>query len=148
VRIANNETAPVLPAAAAAAAAGAEPAAAATSGNPGSSGRGSAVAGPSDCGSSGSGSSGRSASASGSGTGGSGGGGWTLRSAAHAALAPTRWAHGEAVLMCLAASQILYSFAMLPDTLPPAYVHFIVRAGARAPLACSRRVTGLGSAWW
>ncbi|MEW5320344.1 MAG: hypothetical protein WDW38_011423 [Sanguina aurantia] len=44
-------------------------------------------------------------------------------------LTPTRSAHGDSVLMCLASSQILYSFIMMPTTLPAAYVHFITKQG-------------------
>lgn len=44
-------------------------------------------------------------------------------------LAPTRLRHGDTALMCAAASQILYSFAMMPHTLPTSYVRFIVKAG-------------------
>lgn len=52
--------------------------------------------------------------------------------AVRAALAPSRWRHGDVALMCAAASQILYSFAMMPQTLPPSYVRFISKAGERA----------------
>lgn len=37
----------------------------------------------------------------------------------HALLAPTRMAHGDTALMCLATSQIIYSFIVMPSTLPP-----------------------------
>ncbi|KAF5834998.1 hypothetical protein DUNSADRAFT_8055 [Dunaliella salina] len=43
----------------------------------------------------------------------------------HALLAPTRMAHGDTALMCLASSQIIYSFIVMPATLPPSYARFI-----------------------
>jgi hypothetical protein len=43
-------------------------------------------------------------------------------------LAPTRHPHGDTLLMCAAGSQILYSFLMMPQTLPPSYVRFIQKA--------------------
>ncbi len=46
-------------------------------------------------------------------------------------LAPTRWKHGDTALMCLATSQIGYSWIMRPSTLPPSYVHFLNRHGGR-----------------
>lgn len=49
----------------------------------------------------------------------------------HAALAPTRLAHGDTLLMCCAASQIVYAFIMMPQTLPPSYVRFIRKQGAK-----------------
>jgi hypothetical protein len=49
----------------------------------------------------------------------------------HAALAPTRLAHGDTLLMCVAASQIVYAFIMMPQTLPPSYVRFIRKQGAK-----------------
>lgn len=49
----------------------------------------------------------------------------------HAALAPTRLAHGDTLLMCGAASQIVYAFIMMPQTLPPSYVRFIRKQGAK-----------------
>ena len=42
-----------------------------------------------------------------------------------ALLAPTRMAHGDALLMCACCSQIIYAFIMHPETLPPSYVRFI-----------------------
>ncbi len=50
-----------------------------------------------------------------------------------AALAPTRWAHGDTALMCLASSQLLYSWVVLPSTLPPAYVRFLDKHCGAAP---------------
>eukprot|EP00882_Tetradesmus_deserticola_P024366 GHRQ01026627.1.p1 GENE.GHRQ01026627.1~~GHRQ01026627.1.p1 ORF type:complete len:260 (+),score=103.65 GHRQ01026627.1:38-817(+) len=49
----------------------------------------------------------------------------------HAALAPTRLAHGDTLLMCCAASQIVYAFIMMPQTLPSSYVRFIRKQGAK-----------------
>ena len=46
-------------------------------------------------------------------------------------LAPTRWKHGDTALMCLATSQLGYSWIMLPSTLPPAYVHFLNHHGGK-----------------
>ena len=46
-------------------------------------------------------------------------------------LAPTRWRHGDTALMCLATSQLGYSWIMLPSTLPPAYVHFLNHHGGK-----------------
>lgn len=37
----------------------------------------------------------------------------------HALLAPTRMEHGDTLLMCIATSQIIYSFIVMPSTLPP-----------------------------
>ena len=47
------------------------------------------------------------------------------------ALTPTRWKHGDTVLMCVATSQILYSWIMMPHTLPPTYIKFLNRHGGR-----------------
>ena len=44
-------------------------------------------------------------------------------------LTPTRWQHGDTALMCLATSQIGYSWIMRPSTLPPSYVNFLNRHG-------------------
>lgn len=46
-------------------------------------------------------------------------------------LAPTRWKHGDTALMCVATSQILYSWIMMPHTLPPTYIKFLNRHGGR-----------------
>ena len=46
-------------------------------------------------------------------------------------LAPTRWKHGDTALMCLATSQIGYSWIMRPSTLPSSYVNFLNRHGGR-----------------
>ena len=35
--------------------------------------------------------------------------------------------------MCLSASQIIYSFIMMPSTLPPSYVRFLNKAAAKEP---------------
>jgi hypothetical protein len=50
-----------------------------------------------------------------------------------ALLWPTRLRHGDVLLMCLACSQILYAFIMEPASLPPSYVRFILRQGAKDP---------------
>lgn len=42
-------------------------------------------------------------------------------------LAPTRMQHGDTALMCLSASQIVYSLVMMPSTLPKSYVRFLTR---------------------
>ncbi|KAL3143001.1 hypothetical protein ABBQ38_003280 [Trebouxia sp. C0009 RCD-2024] len=47
------------------------------------------------------------------------------------ALTPTRWKHGDTALMCVATSQILYSWIMLPHTLPSTYIKFLNRHGGR-----------------
>lgn len=47
------------------------------------------------------------------------------------ALAPTRWTHGDTALMCLATSQITYSWIMMPHTLPKSYVKFLNKHGGR-----------------
>ena len=44
-------------------------------------------------------------------------------------LTPTRWEHGDTLLMCLAASQITYSWIIKPHTLPAAFVRFLNRHG-------------------
>jgi hypothetical protein len=49
----------------------------------------------------------------------------------HAALAPTRLADGDTVLMCAACSQILYAFIMAPHTLPRSYVRWIRKQAAK-----------------
>lgn len=49
----------------------------------------------------------------------------------HAALAPTRFKHGDTALMCAACSQIIYAFIMMPQTLPVSYVRFIRKQGAK-----------------
>lgn len=45
----------------------------------------------------------------------------------HTLLAPTRMTHGDTLLMCLASSQIIYSFVVIPKTMPRSYVNFINR---------------------
>lgn len=45
--------------------------------------------------------------------------------AVRAALSPTRWRHGDAVLMCAASWQIIYAYVMMPATLPPSYIRFL-----------------------
>lgn len=44
-------------------------------------------------------------------------------------LSPTRWEHGDTFLMCLACSQITYSWIIKPHTLPQAFVRFLNRHG-------------------
>ncbi|KAK9821013.1 hypothetical protein WJX74_000943 [Apatococcus lobatus] len=46
-------------------------------------------------------------------------------------LTPTRWKHGDTALMCLATSQIGYSWIVLPQTLPPGYVRFLNQHGGK-----------------
>jgi hypothetical protein len=41
--------------------------------------------------------------------------------------------NGDTLLMCVATSQILYSFIMAPSTLPHTYVRFITRMGGKDP---------------
>lgn len=48
-------------------------------------------------------------------------------SALRRALAPTRWEDGDAVMMCIATWQIIYSYVLLPQTLPRGYVRFLNR---------------------
>lgn len=51
--------------------------------------------------------------------------------ALRALLAPTRLAHGDALLMCACCSQIIYAFIMYPQTLPASYVRFIQKQAAK-----------------
>ena len=46
-------------------------------------------------------------------------------------LAPTRWRHGDTGLMCLCTSQLAYSWICKPQTLPPAFVHFLNKHGGK-----------------
>ncbi len=46
-------------------------------------------------------------------------------------LAPSRWQHGDTALMCAATSQLGYSWIILPQTLPPSYVHFLNHHGGK-----------------
>ena len=39
--------------------------------------------------------------------------------------------HGDTALMCLSASQIIYSFIMMPSSLPPSYVRFLNKHAAK-----------------
>ncbi|KAG1660912.1 hypothetical protein FOA52_007952 [Chlamydomonas sp. UWO 241] len=50
-----------------------------------------------------------------------------------ALLAPTRMQHGDTIMMCAAASQIVYSFLMMPSTLPRSYVRFISKQSGKEP---------------
>ena len=40
-------------------------------------------------------------------------------------LAPTRWEHGDTLMMCLSSSQVLYSWIMVPKALGSSYVSFL-----------------------
>jgi hypothetical protein len=51
--------------------------------------------------------------------------------ALRALLAPTRMEHGDTLIMCACCSQIIYAFIMHPGTLPPSYVRFIRKQGAK-----------------
>ena len=68
-------------------------------------------------------------------------------SALRALLAPTRWADGDAAMMCAATWQIIYSYVMLPQTLPRSYVRFLDRMAGfdswLVPVARVRRSSGL-----
>ena len=46
-------------------------------------------------------------------------------------LTPTRYAHGDIILMCLAMSQLGYSWIVMPSTLSGSYVRFLNRHGAK-----------------
>ncbi|GAX83428.1 hypothetical protein CEUSTIGMA_g10853.t1 [Chlamydomonas eustigma] len=48
----------------------------------------------------------------------------------HKLLALTRLEHGDTVLMCLSTSQIIYSFVMMPSTLPRSYIRFLTKQAA------------------
>jgi hypothetical protein len=64
--------------------------------------------------------------------------------AVRALLAPSRHPHGDTLLMCLASSQILYSFLMMPQTLPTSYVRFIQKAlGKPEHVVQAFRVSGV-----
>lgn len=39
--------------------------------------------------------------------------------------------HGDVVLMCLTSAQIIYSYCMMPHTLPKSYRHFLTRQTCR-----------------
>jgi hypothetical protein len=43
------------------------------------------------------------------------------------ALALTRWRHGDSAMMCASTWQILYSYLMMPSTLPRGYIKFLDR---------------------
>ena len=47
-------------------------------------------------------------------------------------LAPTRYAHGDVALMCLATAQLGYSWIILPSTLPGAYIKFWNKHGGKS----------------
>ena len=55
----------------------------------------------------------------------------TAPKALRSILAPTRWHHGDIVLMCLATSQLGYSWIHMPKTLPPAYNSFLNYHGGK-----------------
>ncbi|KAI7842218.1 hypothetical protein COHA_004131 [Chlorella ohadii] len=46
-------------------------------------------------------------------------------------LALTRWEHGDVALMCLATSQLAYSWIVLPQTLPSSFVRFLNKHGGK-----------------
>jgi hypothetical protein len=45
----------------------------------------------------------------------------------HLGLTPTRWHHGDAVMICAATWQIIYSYVLVPKSLPRSYVKFLDR---------------------
>ena len=47
-------------------------------------------------------------------------------------LAPTRFKHGDTVLMCLCSGQLLWSWIVLPSTLPPSFVRFLNKHGGKS----------------
>lgn len=47
-------------------------------------------------------------------------------------LSPTRFAHGDVALMCLATAQLGYSWIILPTTLPGAYIKFWNKHGGKS----------------
>jgi len=47
-------------------------------------------------------------------------------------LSPTRYAHGDVALMCLATAQLGYSWIILPSTLPGAYIKFWNKHGGKS----------------
>ena len=49
----------------------------------------------------------------------------------HSCLAPTRWKHGDTILMCASLSQLGYSWILKPTTLPHAYVTFLNHHGGK-----------------
>ena len=52
--------------------------------------------------------------------------------ALRSALAVTRWKHADVLCMCLASSQVLYAWIMMPHTLPVSYVKFLNRHAAKS----------------
>ncbi|GAB4820265.1 hypothetical protein N2152v2_007311 [Parachlorella kessleri] len=50
-------------------------------------------------------------------------------------LAPTRFEHGDVVLMCLSTVQIAYSWMIKPQTFPPSYQRFLDKQGGKPPFA-------------
>eukprot|EP00210_Caulerpa_lentillifera_P002890 g2760.t1 len=46
-------------------------------------------------------------------------------------LSPTRASYGDVVIMCLTTAQIMYSYIMMPHTLPKSYKHFLTRQTCR-----------------
>lgn len=44
---------------------------------------------------------------------------------------PTRLSHGDIIIMCLTSAQIIYSYIMMPHTLPKSYKHFLTRQTCR-----------------
>lgn len=46
-------------------------------------------------------------------------------------LTPTRWPHGDVLLMCISTAQLGYSWIVLPSTLPASYVRFLNKHGGK-----------------
>lgn len=46
-------------------------------------------------------------------------------------LTPTRYRHGDVALMCLSSCQLLYSWIVLPSTLPVSYIRFLNKHGGK-----------------
>lgn len=46
-------------------------------------------------------------------------------------LTPTRWPHGDVLMMCVATAQLGYSWIVLPSTLPVSYVRFLNKHGGK-----------------
>ena len=46
-------------------------------------------------------------------------------------LALSRWKHGDTALMCIATSQLGYSWMLMPETLPTAYTNFLNYHGGK-----------------
>jgi len=46
-------------------------------------------------------------------------------------VAPSRWEHGDTLMMCLSSGQVLYSWIMMPETLGSSYVSFLNKHGGK-----------------